>query len=63
VSFPVEAVLAIYARESGQGMVFQAESDGAEPVSITKPEDSLNDGGPDDDPKPGPGGPHLRIVK
>ncbi len=57
---PIEAVLAVYAKENGQGMMF-AEENGARPVSST----SAGDDGPDD---PGsgpdkPSGPKLRIVK
>lgn len=56
VQIPVLAVEGIYARENGQGMVFQLEPQGPEP--------------PDPDPQgPGPGeassggGPRLRVVK
>ncbi|MBA6412975.1 ClpXP protease specificity-enhancing factor [Parahaliea sp. F7430] len=58
IMVPVSAVIGIYARENGQGMVFEAEQ---------PPED------PDDDPKPpspadkpqsrGEGRPSLKIVK
>lgn len=34
---PVEAVLAVYARENGQGIVFQADGSGVTPPSPTKP--------------------------
>ncbi len=51
---PVSAVIGIYARENGQGMVFEAEDGGSGPDS------------PDDDPS-GPGKqdgrPSLKIVK
>ncbi|MDZ7662299.1 ClpXP protease specificity-enhancing factor [Thiohalophilus sp.] len=50
VSFPVNAVLAIYAKENGQGMVFN-ESDDMPP-----PDDT-----PDDDSKSGK--PNLKLVK
>ena len=36
VSFPMQAVLAIYAKENGQGMVFHEDSDG--PDSPTDPD-------------------------
>ena len=52
VSIPVEAVLAIYAKENGQGMMFAQEDDGQTPPY---PEDGS-------DPKP-PKRPHLKIVK
>lgn len=47
---PTNAVLAIYARENGQGMMFNEE-----PGSTTPPDDSSPD---DDKPKPA-----LRVVK
>jgi stringent starvation protein B len=52
VSVPVEAVLAIYSRENGQGMMFAQDEDS----------------GPPDDTDTGPGGgparrPHLKVVK
>ena len=52
VAVPVEAVLAIYAKENGQGMMF-AQEDGSESPA-----------GPDDGPgSPTPRKPHLKIVK
>ncbi|MET1079166.1 MAG: ClpXP protease specificity-enhancing factor [Pseudomonas sp.] len=55
---PAAAVLAIYARENGQGMVFDLEAPGAETDGTT----------PDDDPSgsepPRPSGrPSLKVVK
>ena len=58
---PVEAVLAIYAKENGQGMMF-SEDDGA----VSSDDDSEPDPGPDSGPgsKPGkPKRPSLRVVK
>ena len=53
VQVPVDAILAIYARENGQGMVFA--QDGQD-----KPEGSgEGDNGGDDKPR----GPHLRVIK
>ncbi len=53
---PVEAVLAVYAKENGQGMMF-SEDDGA----ISSPD---SDDEPDPDPAPGkPRRPGLRVVK
>jgi len=52
VSIPVEAVLAIYAKENGQGMMFAPEDEGQPP--------------PDPDDGSGPASakrPHLKIVK
>ena len=57
---PIEAVLAVYAKENGQGMMF-SEDDGA--VSSDSDDDDL-----DPDPDSGPGSsktkrPSLRVVK
>jgi len=53
---PIEAVLAVYAKENGQGMMF-SEDDGA----ISSPD---SDDKPDPDPTPGkPRRPGLRVVK
>ncbi|WP_369601433.1 ClpXP protease specificity-enhancing factor [Hahella sp. SMD15-11] len=56
VRVPVRAVLAVYARENGQGMVF-----GAEPGFHPDPDDTP----PSDEPPkaPGSGKPHLKVVK
>ncbi|WP_462114290.1 ClpXP protease specificity-enhancing factor [Lysobacter xanthus] len=78
VSVPVSAVLAIYARENGQGMALPPESDDDESATAMPIED---DGGPslelvqdgdggdarpdpgDDEPPSPPRRGHLRIVK
>ena len=52
VSVPVSSVLAIYAQENGQGMMFPAEN--AEAGSAVSPPDQ---------PEPPKNGPKLRIVK
>jgi stringent starvation protein B len=55
INVPISAVLAIYAQENGQGMMFPAENavagSGAEPP----PEPAA--------PEPAPKGPRLRVVK
>ncbi len=52
---PSAAVMAIYARENGQGMVFEIEP--------TPPDDDTpSDGGDDGTPRPG-GRPSLKVVK
>lgn len=55
VSFPPQAVMAIYAKENGRGMVFSDEDEGN------------NDGGGDEPPTgdgaPTKGRPNLRVVK
>lgn len=53
ITVPVGAVLGIYARETGQGMVFSEESP-SDPDGPDTP--------PDPDPDP-PGKPHLKVVK
>jgi stringent starvation protein B len=55
VRVPVAAIVAIYARENGQGMVFA--SDGA---SGDDTPDSDSQSGSGDDKR---GGPHLRVIK
>jgi stringent starvation protein B len=52
VSVPVEAVLAIYSKENGQGMMFAQDDDSLPP---TDPDDGTD--GPSDK------RPHLKIVK
>ena len=54
VSVPVSAVLGIYARETGQGMVFADGTDSDEAGELD------DEPPPSDDP---PRGPHLKIVK
>jgi len=57
LNVPIDSVLGIYARESGQGMVFSEES---EPPTDPSPDDS----GPRQDPTSGDGKrPALRVVK
>ncbi len=59
---PVEAVMAIYARENGQGMVFDLEP--AQPEQLADAEaETVDDNGPDDDGPSGGGRPRLRVVK
>lgn len=66
IQIPVQAVLALYAQENGQGMMFPAEEEGGDtPPSAPEPAD----------PTPAPGAaaaggdkpkrstPHLRVVK
>lgn len=52
VRFPVSAVLGVYARETGEGMVFSEQDLAAEPAGSPKPEE-----------KGGPRRPHLKIIK
>ena len=62
VMVPIAAVLAIYARETGQGMALPDDIYGSDP---TPPDDELPPdppATPDDTPTPGKR-PHLRVVK
>ncbi|MHB1273920.1 MAG: ClpXP protease specificity-enhancing factor [Rhodanobacter sp.] len=67
IQIPVQAVLALYAQENGQGMMFPAEEGGDTPPSPPPPAGSDDassapaaDAGGD---KPKRGAPHLRVVK
>ena len=57
LTVPVSAVIAIYARENGQGVVFQNDN-GSSP----DPSDDDGNGTGDDGGQPGPSG-HLKLVK
>lgn len=62
---PTHAVLAIYARENGEGMMLQGLDDGEtppDPEPPTTPSDAPNDGGDDPSPKGTRRG-HLKVVK
>jgi stringent starvation protein B len=68
VIVPVDAVLAIYARETGQGMALpddgSAQAPGEAPPAADAAEPPHDDDTPPaGDPPPKRGGPHLRIVK
>ena len=57
---PAAAVLAVYARENGQGMVFEVEASLAEEGELEEPDD----GSPPDGEPPRPSGrPSLKVVK
>jgi len=74
IYIPVEAVLAIYARENGQGMMF-SEEESAESMAdenetekssqdVSTDHDTGTDDDPDPDPdKPTPPRPNLHVVK
>jgi stringent starvation protein B len=59
ISAPIDAVLGIYARETGEGMLFTDQEDGGNEAVLP---DSNDDDGPEPSPA-GPGRSHLRIVK
>ncbi len=60
VRVPIAAVLAIYARETGQGMTLPEDTSAAAPEE--QPQTTPHAPGEDDTPTPKRGG-HLRIVK
>lgn len=62
VSVPVPAVLGIYARENGQGMIFSGE-DQAPPADGDRAGDDGGDGDGDDGGGSGGGRPKLKVVK
>ena len=61
IALPVEAVLAVYARENGQGIVFQADGSGITPPSPNVKKLSADSGSQTDN-KPREGS-HLKVVK
>ncbi len=62
IHIPVQAVLALYAQENGQGMMFPAEEGGdAPPPSAPEPDDTS--AAPERAEKPKRGASHLRVVK
>lgn len=67
VVVPIAAVLAIYARETGQGMALPddigASGEPAGTDAEAGADASSTDAGPDDDPTPPRRGGHLRVVK
>jgi len=62
VQVPISAVLAVYARETGQGMALPDDIPGHEPSADdgVPPDDTPT---PDDTPPKPSGRPHLRVVK
>ena len=60
VIIPVAAVLAVYARENGQGIVFQADGSGMTPPPEDQPQDTESTETPEKKPK---GSAHLKLVK
>ena len=61
IYLPIEAVMAIYARENGQGMMFaQSNEEGAKEGTDESPDQKSSKGKkPDKDPS----GPHLKLIK
>ena len=64
IQIPVQSVLALYAQENGQGMMFPAENDGGDtPPPSEPPPDGPAPGADEAGDKPKRGVPHLRVVK
>jgi stringent starvation protein B len=61
VRVPVDAVLAIYARETGQGLIFSEGEDG--PTPEPPPASPADAAGRESPSKPGPGRARLKVVK
>ena len=67
IVIPVQSVLALYAQENGQGMMFPADENDAGPaqssLEVVEESDAPPVTGGDDDDRPKRGAPHLRVVK
>lgn len=67
IFLPIDAVMAIYARENGQGMMFAQGKEDADKEQVGKEDagkESGNDGAKKDKPGDKPGrGPHLKLIK
>jgi len=59
IQIPVQSVLALYAQENGQGMMFPAENEGGDTPPPSDSAPGADEGGD----KPKRGAPHLRVVK
>jgi stringent starvation protein B len=63
IHIPVQAVLALYAQENGQGMMFPADEGGSAPPPAGPDDTPRGTPGDDAGEKPARGAPHLRVVK
>jgi len=63
IFIPMEAILAIYAHENGQGMVFSEEAMNITPAFEKKSENKTDDQKPLETEPPPKGKPNLRLVK
>lgn len=66
IVIPVQAVLALYAQENGQGMMFPADENDAPSANSADAGEEANEAPPQsggDDDRPKRGAPHLRVVK
>ena len=60
IMVPMNSVIGIFAKENGQGLVFQGQN--SSPTLNLNEENKMNSGEPPDDPVP-PSRPKLRIIK
>ncbi|MEW9571138.1 ClpXP protease specificity-enhancing factor [Rhodanobacter sp. Si-c] len=63
VRIPVGSVLALYAQENGQGMMFPAEEEGGDTPPPPAPDEPPPGQGGNGDDKPKRGAPFLRVIK
>ncbi len=63
IRVPVETVLSIYARESGEGMLFAEQEVGVGEVALSDANDDDDSEPTPTPPSAGPGRSHLRVVK
>ena len=64
IFLPMNAILAIFARENSQGIFFEeTEEDPSEPTLSTVKNVDAGDSDDDDKPPRPSGGPHLKIIK
>ena len=64
IQIPVTAVLALYAQENGQGMMFPADEEGGDtPPPMAPPPDAPVPAEGAGSSKPKRGAPHLRVIK
>ncbi|MBR0566608.1 ClpXP protease specificity-enhancing factor [Azoarcus sp. L1K30] len=66
ILIPMANVLAIYARENGQGMAFEADPDADEAFADVENDVEVRDGAAEDVPdndRPPPRGGHLKVIK
>jgi stringent starvation protein B len=63
IHLPIRSVLALYAQENGQGMMFPADEGGDAPPPASPPDDGPSGGSDAASPEKRRSGSHLRVVK
>lgn len=63
LAIPASAVLGIYARETGEGMVFADDADDVDEAEADEDEVASDDPRGDDESSPRPDRSHLRVIK